>query len=39
MCVSKFSAGHGTDPVDVMDIIRSKIPKDGKENADYLSYP
>jgi len=39
MTVGEFTAGHGTDSVDIMCIIGSGVLKAGKENAAYSSYP
>jgi len=39
MPVGKFTDGHGTDSVDIMGFIGSKIPEAGMENAAYFSYP
>ena len=39
MTVGKVTDGHGTDSVDIMEFIGSKIPEAGKKNAAYTSYP
>ena len=38
MTGGEFTDGHGTDSVDIMNIIESGVLEYGKENAAYFSY-